>query len=1107
MEHASYLKHIRYDKNLTNSFLAKYLKNPRLLILILLIIITLGSYSYLNIPRRLNPEIKIPLVIVSTVLPGASPADMESLVTNPIEDSLRGVSDIKTFSSSSTDSISVIQIEFNSGTDADRATSDVKTAVDSVELPDDALDPSVRKIDFEQFPVWTFSIINKNEDSASLINFSNELKARLESVGSIDNVTISGLEEQEIQILIKPEAISSYGFNPSQVISQLPSALKAFPAGNLRTDNYSYTLTIEPSVKSIDDIRNTNINLGQQIVKLSDIAIVAEKSKPSQGQSFVLENKKDPTQSVSFQIFKSENANINKTVDDAISVTDELLKNYEGEFSIFTTSNVSDQIDEQFFELIRDFFITVTLVFLAMLIFLGLRQAIVASLSIPLTFLISFTVMNLTGISLSFISFFSLLLVLGLLVDDTIVVVSAVTSYYRSGRFTPLETGLLVWRDFIVAIFTTTITTVWAFLPLLLSGGIIGEFIKPIPIVVSTTLLASFFVAMFITLPIIIFMLKPNIPKRVNALIYILMISLIFGFIFVVSGRGPLLLPISIIFLVILFLLYKLRNKTFENFNKKIKAPYKRKYHSYFDTGFLSFEDLSIRYQLFIRRILHSKRKRRIVIILVVIFSVFSYLLLPLGFVKNEFFPKIDSEQVYVTVELPSGTNIETTKKEAFIVMEEMKKTPDVELISLDLGNGLGDFGNSQAASTNNFLFTIVLLEDRQFSSFEVSEHIRNEFKDYTNGKLSVVESTAGPPVGADIQIKLVGPDLAVLDEYANQIENYLQDQQGISSVDKSIKPGTSEIQFIPDQQKISSSGISVDQIGFSLRTFASGFQIDSANFENETSDEEVDITLRFSEEMEFTENINTLNVVGPMGEQVPLTSLGVLRLKTSPTLITHEDGDRTISVTAFVKKGYSIPELNTNLEQFADDLDLPIGYSWRTGGVNEENQNSINSILVAMILSFILILTTMVLQFSSFRKAIIVLLVIPLSISGVFIIFALTNTPLSFPALVGVLALFGIVVKNSILIVDKIQANEKTEMEFSEGIAEGSASRLEPIALTSLTAILGLIPITLSDPLWRGLGGAIISGLTFSGTIMLFFIPVVYFLIFQSSQEKKKTS
>ena len=255
------------------------------------------------------------------------------------------------------------------------------------------------------------------------------------------------------------------------------------------------------------------------------------------------------------------------------------------------------------------------------------------------------------------------------------------------------------------------------------------------------------------------------------------------------------------------------------------------------------------------------------------------------------------------------------------------------------------------------------------------------------------------------------------------------------------------------------------------------------------------------------TENVQSLSNVSlptPKGVPAPLTNLGSLVLESNPTLITREGGKRTISITAGVKNGYTIPEVNTNLESYAKKaLKLPADYTWSTGGVNQTNQESISSIYEAMLISILLIIVTMVLQFGSFRRAFIVILVIPLSISGVFIIFALTQTALTFPALIGVLALFGIVVKNSILVMDKIQANIKSGMEFTESIADAASSRLEPIALTSITAIVGLIPITLSDPLWRGLGGAIIAGLTFSGTIMLFFIPVVYYYIYKPKNKK----
>ncbi len=1100
MKHASYLKHLKFNPKLTESLQAKYLRNPRLLVLLLLMIVIFGAYSYVNIPRRLNPEIKIPIVIVSDVLPGANPGDIESLVTRPLEDAVSGVQNVKTYTSTSRDSVSIVQIEFNSGTDADKAASDVRTAVDSVTLPTDAQKPTVAKLDFERFPVWSFSLTSRSGDSASLISFSKELKDRLESASTIDKVSLSGLEEQEIQILIKPEAITAYGFNPQILLSALGNSTKAIPAGIVRTDNSSFTLSIEPGITSIDDIRNLKINLPQQIVNLSDIAIVSERSKPAQSQSFVAKKGETPNQAVSFAIFKTSSANINQAVKDSKKVTKDLLDKYDNNYLLFTTSDVSQQIDDQFSELIKDFILTVSLVFIALFIFLGIRQAVVASISIPLTFLISFIIMNIFGIALSFISFFSLLLALGLLVDDTIVVISAMTSYYRSGKFTPQQTGLLVWRDFITPIFTTTLTTVWAFVPLLLSSGIIGEFIKPIPIVVSATLLASFFVAMFITLPVITHLIQPNLPRRVRVLLIGTIIVGLFGTLLVLSGKSPLILPEVLVFAIVLFTLYKLRHTFYKRFSDRVVRP-SRKYHTFFDQGIISFEGLSIKYQTFIKNILSSKRWLRVTIVFVIMFSIFSYLLVPVGLVKNEFFPKTDTAQISISVELPPGTNIETSKVEGLSIFNKLQNFSNVKTVSLDLGATTGSFGGSENSGSNNFLYTIVLNHKK---STEVGEIIRASFKDYSKGKFSVNEESNGPPAGADVQIKLLGNDLGVLDKYADNVETFLKKQPGVTNVDKSIKPGTSKITFIPDKQKLVENGITAEQLGFEVRTFASGFKIAGVKFDSNSSIEK-DITLRFSSSTQFAEAIGLLSIPNGAGQQIPLISLGRLGLTSSPTLITRENAKRTISVTASVKKGYSVQIMNKNLEQYANKLSLPSGYSWKTGGVNEENQNSVKGILIAMILSFFLILVTMVLQFSSFRKAFIVILVIPLSISGVFIIFALTNTPLSFPALIGVLALFGIVVKNSILIVDKIQANEKANMRFSEGIAEGAASRLEPIALTSLTAILGLIPITLSNPLWRGLGGAIVAGLTFSGTIMLFFIPVVYYLTFRSSVSARK--
>ncbi len=281
---------------------------------------------------------------------------------------------------------------------------------------------------------------------------------------------------------------------------------------------------------------------------------------------------------------------------------------------------------------------------------------------------------------------------------------------------------------------------------------------------------------------------------------------------------------------------------------------------------------------------------------------------------------------------------------------------------------------------------------------------------------------------------------------------------------------------------------------------YASGIPLQSINFDKTKTTKE-DIVFEMQTGRSHPEGLSTVSVMSQSGASVPLLSLGHFETKANPTIITRENGNRVISVSATVTKGFPVTQKNAELEHFADSLHLPSGYSWKTGGVNEENAKSVTSILQAMVLAFILILITMVIQFGSFRQAIIVLIVIPLAVSSVFLIFALTGTPLSFPALIGVLSLFGIVVTNSMFIVDKININKREGMELKEAIADAGASRLEPIILTKLCTVLGLLPITLSNPLWRGLGGAIISGILVSSTIMLLFIPSVYYLWFKNDE------
>lgn len=1105
----TYLKQLKFDPKLNNSLIGKYLSNPRMVILIVLIAITFGIWSFLSLPQVLNPDINIAIVTVSTSLPGAGPDDVESLVTIPIEQAVSNVSDIDTMTSTSENSESNVTIQFLSGVDADKATEDVQTAVQSVSsLPKDATTPSVQKLDFQNTPVWIFTVTGN--DPASLIRFGRGLRDNLKDVTSLNTISTDGLDNQEIQVTLKPEAIADYGIDPQTLSQTVTNAINSQPAGNVNTGSTSFSLTVDPTITTVQDLRNLRIGLSNGTsVLLSDIANVALRQQPGVPDSYVADAKHTSMQAITFSIFKKDSVNINNADQDAHTAVAQYAAKYPGRFKISTVIDSGEMVSKQFNDLVHDLVLTFCLVFLVIVLFLGTRQALVAASAIPMTFLITFIVMNVTGIELSFIAFFSLLLSLGLLVDDTIVIISALSAYYRTGKFTPMEAGLLVWRDFRTAITTTTLTTVWAFVPLLLASGIIGDFIKPIPIVVSASLLTSYGVAMFITLPIVIIILKPTVPYRVVFLIRSIILLIIIALFFAVAPKGIYIIPAIILFILNIFIYFQVRNQLFTRIKqrfqpRKISQDTSLDIRKYFDRGIINFDVISDKYRFIITKILSNKTNRRKTLAMVIIFSFFSYLLLPLGFVKNEFFPPSAEQYFDVQLEMPVGTTIEGTQFQALKILNYVRTIPEVQTAQLSIGSGADTGSGPSETGSNVATITVVLPDpsDQKISSITLAQMVRDHFATYQTGTLSVIEESGGPPAGADVQIQLFGTDLNVLDGYADKLEAYLNKQAGVTNVDKSIKPGTSKIVFVPDYQKMIDAGVTQAQVGQWLRTYASGYTLDNNVQIEQGNSQNQDIVFRTDANPETIQGLGSIMIPTTNGS-VPILSLGNITIKPNPTVIDRQNGKRTISVSASVTKGYNATDINNKLEKYANALNLPEGYSWSTGGANQQNQDSVTSILEAMVLSFMLIIITMVLQFHSFRKALIVMMVIPLSISGVFIVFSLTQTPLSFPALIGILALFGIVVKNSILIVDKINQNLRAGLEFQTAIVDAAESRLEPIALTTFAAILGLIPITLSNALWQGLGGAIIAGLIFSGSIMLFLIPTAYYLIFNSSEGK----
>ncbi len=1088
---ASYLDKLQFPSSLNQTFIAKYLKNFRIPLLIILTLILIGISSYNLLPKRLNPEVKIPIITVITQSPGSNATDIEDLITNPLEKQIKQLSNISELNSISQDNLSLITIQFESKILAKDAQNDVQNKVNQVNLQGITTSPQVQALDFEDQPVWTLAITGL--PSPELNHQAKLLQDELENLSLVNRVVLSGAPQDQISINLDLQQIQNYNLNIPQISAAISQSLQITPAGSISNDQYNFTVAIASTINNLDQLRNLPISIGNQSLPLGSIAQIVQQPKPNSSLTYISNSQIQNEEAVILSIYKNSPSDIVATGNQAQTSIDQFLSQ-NPQLKLTTLTNVSQDINQQFSDLVREFRTTILLVGGTLLLFLGVRQALISSLTVPLTFLSAFAIMQIFGQSINFLSLFAFLLALGLLVDDTIVIVSSMTSYYQTKKFTTLQTGLLVWRDTIVPIWSTTLTTIWSFVPLLLSSGIIGEFIKPIPIVVTATMISSTAIAVFITLPLMIVILKPRVPARVTLLFKIITWIALLSTVIFISRNTPLLPLIITLFMIITIITLLIRNQFRSQTSSLLKRSSIQNISSFaqrlMDKRLINIQPLSNGYYNLIKRILNNKSSRRKVVIASVSYALICFSLLPLGLVKNEFFPKTDSDIFYIQLKLPPGTTINQTNTKALNFIDTLQDIPYVTFITTEVGKSFSDL-QALSSQDNQILYTLRLVpeEDRPYKSYEITEHLRKQFQNYQD-TITVNEISAGPPAGADVQITFLGDNLNDLEATADKAVTYLKQQPSVANPAKSLNPSTSQINFQIDSLALQQSQISRSQITQAINQITKSQTLGTLNLDSETDD--LPLVLNLTSQPPKLELLNQITIPNPQGQLIPLMTLGTWQAQISPQIITHDKTIRSVTVTATTRPNFNTTQVNQDLLDQIKSWQLPSNVTWKTGGVNQENARSIQSILLAMLLSAVLILITMVLQFSSFRAALIVLLVIPLAVSSVFLVFALTQTPLSFPALIGILSLFGIVVTNSMFIVDKININLNQKMPFVEAIADAGASRLEPIILTKLSTILGLLPITLADPLWRGLGGAIISGIALASIIMLLFIPVV---------------
>lgn len=1112
-----YLEKLKFDPALKKSWLNLFVSRFRVVILLIVLITVWGIYSYIKLPFESNPEVKIPVGVITTVFPGASPEDVEELVTKKIETGITSVKGIDKVTSNSSNSFSVISVEFAAGENLEDSIRNLKDKVDSAknDLPDDANDPQVQEVSFDDTPILSVSLVGPY-DGFTMRKYAEDIQDELEKIPGARQVDVSGGDEKEFSVAYDPEKLTLYNISPDQANNAVKSTNVAVPAGNFEGEKYNYSIRADAqfyTAQKLGDIPVFHSSENNSIVYLRDIARVEEKAIKRKVFSRLSSNGSRPENSINIDIIKKTGGSVIDTSDAAKKTIEKMITSFPAGITYKVTTDFSKIIREDFNQLSHDFLLTLVLVTGTLLLLVGLKEAFVAGLAIPLVFFVSFGAMLLTGITLNFLSIFSLLLSLGLLVDDAIVVVSATKQYLRTGKFTPEEAVLLVLNDFKWVLTTTTLTTVWAFLPLLLSTGIMGEFIKSIPIVVSVTLVASLAVALMVNHPLAAVLERIRL-KRIFffQILTVLLAGIVLSF-YMGNNLGLALAGLGVIIMLILVRWYLRNGRSLMIANEKlVKREWedpeliKKKLLSHKDDengsfskrlihGIIHLDRILPLYERQLKAILATKKRRYAVLGLTLILFIFAALLPVTGIVPTEFFPASDEDSLFINLEAPVGLKLEETNKITEKVETRLVKYPEIANFATVVGKpgvSFQSIGPSVQNPSNvaGIVATLVNKNKRNITSYELAEKIRKDLGEIKEAKISVESERGGPPSGAAFEARVRGDDLQTLDKIAHDFEPILAGIPGVVDTSISLKDAPAEYTFTLDPAKMELYGINAAVVGSTLRMAISGTEVSTVLLGNK----EIKIMATFEEDkIKNLEELQNLQILNQSKKPVFIKDVAKVELNPSVESITRIDEKRVVLLSSGVQ-GQTRP--NAVLAEFQKkiaDYQLPSGYEIIYGGENEQNAKSVTSILQAMVIAAVLIISTLIIQFNSFKKSIIVLVTFPLALIGVFIGLAIFGIALSFPGLVGILALFGIVVKNAIILIDKINLNLKSKIPFQEAIVDAGKSRFEAIFITSICTIFGIIPITLSNELWKALGGAIIFGLSLSSFLTLVIVPVLF--------------
>lgn len=1097
------------------------INNKTTVYVLTLIIVIMGLTTYITLPKESFPEISQPIVYVGTPHPGNSPVDMENLITRPLEKEINTIAEVDNIKSTSVQDYSTIIVEFTSDTKIEDALIKVKDAVDRAkpELPDLQSDPNVFEMNFSEFPVMNINL-SGNYSMEELNDYAEYLEDEIEKVSEVSKVEIRGIDEKEVKINIDPYQMEAREVNFGDIETAIMTENITLSGGSVKEGDIRRSIRVVGEFTSPEEILDVVIKSEKgNIVYLRDIAEVDFEYKDKENYARLRRN---PV--VMVDVIKRSGENLLIATDKIDQILKDAKENvFPKDLIVTKTNDQSQQTRELVSSLENNIISGVILVVLVLLFFLGSRNALFVGVAIPLSMFMSFMILGMFDISINMMVLFSLIMALGMLVDNGIVVVENVYRLMEEGM-SPYQAAKQGVGEVALPIISSTATTLAAFLPLAFWPGLMGEFMKFLPITLMVTLGSSLFVALVINPVLLVSFMKLDnkVVNKSRIMIYVAIATAIGLILLVMKSTvlGNLLLISALITVLNIYVLTPSSRRFQATFLPWLEGIYKKTLN-YALAGFRPYVFFWGTVGMFF----------------------LSFILMAVFPPNVVYFPKTDPKYINVFIEFPVGSDIEATnvftEKIEDIVIDVIEPYESiVESVIANVGQGTSDpndpsaFG--QQDTPNKARITVNFLEFKYRNGLDtkaILAEIRDAMEGYPGVAVTVDQNADGPPAGKPISIEVSGVEFATLIQITDEMKKKINESgiEGIEKLKTDLETGKPELVVNIDREKARRFGLSTNSIASEVRTALFGKEISKYK----EGEDDYEIQLRLKEEYRYdVDALMNKSIVfrdqtsGTM-QSVPISSVAKAELSSTYGSIKRKDLERVITISSNVETGYNPTEINNQIKEVLQDFTMPAGYEFKFGGEQEKQAEEMAFLSKALLIAVFLIFLIIVSQFNKITAPFIIMMSVVLSTIGVFlglVIFRMDFVVIM--TMIGIISLAGIVVNNAIVLIDFIELTRRRRAEelgvdkipiseVIECIAIAGATRLRPVLLTAITTVLGLVPLAVGlnidfikfmqnyDPdfylggdnvaFWGPMSWTIIFGLTFATFLTLVIVPVMY--------------